>query len=432
MSQTKRFVLLAGAALSLGSVNAALAQQSTSPDEVRAVVAEMLSDAESRSSLLADAGHDSKGFMISGEGFTLRVGGQLQFRYLMNFRDDDNTIGARAGDDFEPGFQTRRTKLWFGGNIVNEKWKYYVRGAFDRGDGGSFNLEEAFVNYEFGSGVYAKFGQFKSQFLREENVSSTKQLAVERSVTNEIFNQDYSQGIEMGYKADAWRMSAAFTDGFGSRNTDFTSTAEADWALTGRAEFKLAGADWDQFDDFTAQQGGKFGALLGVAVHYQDSANSANPGDIDSQYLSYTFDISVEGGGWNAFGAFVGRNQDTRGPVGAGDNDATDDFGAVIQAGVRVAANTEIFGRWDGIFLDEDTVGDDEDNLHFLTFGVNQYFAGHAAKGTLDVVYALNETGNLVGASAFSNGGFPSTSTGLLGDSEDGEVVVRLQFQLLF
>ena len=63
---------------------------------------------------------------------------------------------------------------------------------------------------------------------------------------------------------------------------------------------------------------------------------------------------------------------------------------------------------------------------------MNHYFAGHAAKGTLDVVYSLNETGNLVGASAFSNGGFPSTGTGLLGSSEDGEVVVRVQFQLLF
>ena len=50
-----------------------------------------------------------------------------------------------------------------------------------------------------------------------------------------------------------------------------------------------------------------------------------------------------------------------------------------------------------------------------------------------DMVYCFEETSNL---SAFdtgiNNGGFPSTGTGMLGDSEDGEVVVRLQFQLLF
>jgi len=428
MSQTKSFLLLAGAALSLSGVNATLAQQSS--DEVRAVVAEMLNDADSRSSLLADAGHDSKGFNISGEGFTLRVGGQIQFRYLMNFRDDENTVGARAGDDFESGFQTRRTKLWFHGNIINEHWKYKLVGAFNKGSG-AFELEDAYVSYDFSNGFYAKWGQFKAPFLHEETVSDSKQLAVERSIANAIFNQDWSQGVELGYKADAWKFQAAFTDGLATRNTDFTSDAESDWALTGRAEFLIKGK-WDQFEDFTSRQGGDFGALVGAAVHYQDSANSANPGDVDQQYLGYTADASLEGDGWNGYAAFMGRHVDSRGPVGAGDNPDFDDFGLVVQAGVYVAADTEIFARWDAVFLDEDRVADGDDNFHFLTVGLNQYYAGHAANASVDVVYAFNETTNLVGASALANQGFPSTSSGLLGDSKDGEVVVRLQFQLLF
>jgi len=52
MSQIKRFVVLAGAAISLGGVNTALAQEQNT-DEVRAIVAEMLADAQNRSSLLA-------------------------------------------------------------------------------------------------------------------------------------------------------------------------------------------------------------------------------------------------------------------------------------------------------------------------------------------------------------------------------------------
>ena len=61
MGQIKGFVVLAGAALSLSS--GAFAQQST--DEIRAVVAQVLNDAESRSSLLAggDAGHDGRFFI---------------------------------------------------------------------------------------------------------------------------------------------------------------------------------------------------------------------------------------------------------------------------------------------------------------------------------------------------------------------------------
>src|SRR5438128_1810850 len=84
-----KFVVRAGAALSLSSTGA-FAQQ-TSSDEVRATVAQMLNDAESRSSLLAggDAGHDGR-FFIAGDGFRLNIGGLLQFRYVANFRDEGN------------------------------------------------------------------------------------------------------------------------------------------------------------------------------------------------------------------------------------------------------------------------------------------------------------------------------------------------------
>ena len=99
MGQTKKLVMLAGVALCMGT--SAFAQQSNT-DEIRSVVAEMLADAETRSSLLSagDAGHDGR-FFIAGDGFRLNVGGHIQFRYIANFRDD------RPGqDDFESGFQT--------------------------------------------------------------------------------------------------------------------------------------------------------------------------------------------------------------------------------------------------------------------------------------------------------------------------------------
>jgi hypothetical protein len=428
MSQTKSFVLLAGAALSLGGFNTALAQQG-SPDEVRAVVAEMLNDAETRSSLLADGGHDANGFMISGEGFTLRVGGQIQFRYLLNFNDDQGN-----DDGFESGFQSRRTKLWFAGNIINEKWHYKIMANFDHAGDGGLQLEDAYTTYDFGSGFYTKLGQFKLAFLREENISDAKQLAVERSIANGLFNQGWSQGFEAGYKADAWRFAAAFSDGLATANTDFTSPVESDWSATGRAEFVLAGAtaNWDMWDDFTAEQGGKFGLLLGAAVTYQDSANTNNPADVDAQYLGYTADISVKGDGWNAFGAFLGRHLDTRGPVGISNNPTFDDFGIVAQAGIRLAKGTELFGRWDAVFLDEDRNLTGDNDCNFLTVGVNQYFAGHAAKATADVVYSFDQTGNLASAGVIGNSGTLSTGTGLLGDTDEGELVIRLQFQLLF
>ncbi len=429
MSQTKRFVLLAGAALSLGGVNAALGQQTQDNDEVRAVVAEMLADAQNRSSLLAggNGGHDGNFYLADDAGnFRLNISGQMQFRYLLNFRDEDSNE-----DDFDGGFQTRRTKLAFSGHVINPNWTYKVEGAFDR-DGGAFVLEDAFVGYNFGNGFRVKMGQFKAPFLREELVSSRYQLAAERSVMNEVFNQDRSQGIELRYEQEAWRAMAAFTDGFGSDNTDFNSAAEAGWALTGRFEYKFAG-DWKDFEDFTSKSGQQFSALLGAAVHYQQSRNTGMPTDVDTNYLTYTVDLSFEGDSWNFYGAFVGNNVDMQGPTGAADPDSTDNFGFVIQGGYRFAQNTELFARWDSVLLDEDTVASGEDNFNFLTVGVNQYYAGHAAKATLDFVYAFEDTSNLSAFSTgFSNGGYPNTGVGLLGDAEDGEIVVRLQFQLLF
>jgi phosphate-selective porin OprO/OprP len=430
MSQTKRFVLLAGAALSLGGVNAALAQQAQDTDEVRAVVSEMLADAQNRSSLLAggNGGHDGNFYLADDAGnFRLNVSGQVQFRYLLNFRDETTNSDQ---DDFESGFQTRRTKIAFSGHVINPNWTYKVEGAFDR-DGGSFNLEDAYVQYNFGNGFRAKWGQFKLPFLREELVSSRYQLAADRSVANEFFNQDRAQGIEIRYEQEAWRVAAAFSDGFATDNTDFNSGAEADWAATGRVEFKFAG-DWKDFEDFTSKPGQQFSALVGAAVHYQQSRNTNNPTDVDVNYLGYTFDVSLEGDSWNLYGAFMGSH--TEGRATGVDLPDADNFGVVVQGGYRFAQNTELFARYDAVFLDEDTVASGEDSFNFLTVGLNQYYAGHAAKATIDLVYAFEDTTNLASSfqDPFSNGGFPNTGVGLLGDGEDGEITVRFQFQLLF
>jgi hypothetical protein len=427
--------MLAGAALSLGGVNAALGQQTQDTDEVRAVVAEMLADAQNRSSLLAggSGGHDGAFYLADDAGnFRLNISGQVQFRYVMGFRDEDN-----ADDDFTTGFQTRRTKLAFSGHVINPNWTYKVEGAFDR-DGGAFTLEDAYVQYNFGNGFRAKWGQFKLPFLREELVSSRYQLAVERSVVNEIFNQDRAQGIELRYEQNDWRAMAAFSDGFGSDNSDYPNgPAQADYALTGRFEYKFAG-DWKDFEDFTSKPGQQFSSLLGAAVHWQQSSNTNNPADVDLDYLTYTFDLSFEGDSWNAFGAFVGSHAESR---AAGVDSDFDDFGVVVQGGYRFGERTELFGRWDGVFLDDDRNTPD-DNVNFLTVGLNQYISGHAAKATIDFVYSFNEATSLAGfnpsnsglpgVSGFSNGGYPSSGLGLLGDMEEGEIAIRLQFQLLF
>ena len=54
---------------------------------------------------------------------------------------------------------------------------------------------------------------------------------------------------------------------------------------------------------------------------------------------------------------------------------------------------------------------------------MNYYWSGHAAKFTADVQYFIDDVNAL---------SLPSTAIGYLGDTDDGEVAIRFQFQLLF
>lgn len=437
MSQTKSLCVLAGAALSLGG--AAFAQgdawTTQSTDEVRAIVAEMMADAETRSSLLQSggtAGHDGKFFLASPDGnFRLNIGGQVQFRYALNFVDSTNP----ASDDFEQGFQTRRTKLEFSGHIFQPGLFYKVVGAFDRGNsGGNFDLEDAYFGYQWDNGFSVRWGQFKLPFLREELVSSKYQLMVDRSVTNEIFNQDRSQGIELSYEAEMWRFFLAFSDGFNSDNTDYavgaggaTGLGEADYAFTGRVEFLFSG-DWKQFRDFTSWRGSDFGMMLGAAAHFEDSPDTtaaAQPAGND-EFLAYTIDLSFEGDGWNLYGAFVGNHVENDTP-GAPE---VDNFGFVVQGGLFLTDELELAARFDMVIPDDQFGPGTDDEFSTITAGINYYMHKHAAKFSLDVAYYLDDSSQnfLVGATD------PDTGINRFGGGAGGEdeVAIRAQFQLLF
>lgn len=432
MIRTMSLSLLAGTVLSFGATSVALADATSSAnsDEIRALVADMLADAETRSSLLQSggvAGHDGKFFLASPDGANrLNVSGQWQFRYTANFRDDD------AGDDFEPGFSNRRTKLQFDGHVFNDFY-YRVVAAFER-DGGAAVLEDAYIGYEFDNGLRLQAGQFKTPFLREELVSSSKQLAADRSYANELHNQGRSQGIQLTWASENWRVMGAFSDGFNSANTDFNGV-EADWALTARFEF-LGGGNWAQFEDFTSPRGSEGLAwMIGAAINWQGGAPGSNDTIVDGSdpgmAFSWTVDASLEGDGWNFFGAFIGRHTDSDFNGGAAAMAASvDEFAFVLQGGIYVTEDIEPFIRWDALLPDDVAGGGSDDMFNVFTIGANWYLHGHAAKFTFDLQWFIDEPAD----SNFGSLGLPAnTGIGYLGSGmEDSEFVLRAQFQLLF
>jgi hypothetical protein len=364
------------------------------------------------------------------------VGGFTQFRYVANFRSSE---GAEPEKSFTSGFQNRRTQLILNGNIINPDLTFRVQQEFSRSGGGA-GLLDAFGQYKMDNGWAVKWGQFKAPLLREELVSDTYQLAADRSIMNTVFTQGRTQGIELNYEADAWRGYFSFNDGLQTANTDFNSggfgtvptglatPGEADWGLTARGEFKWAG-DWKQFRDFTSWQQEPYAGMVGVAGHYQHGGGTGALGGSTTEVnvAEATIDASMEGNGWNAYAAAIYRHIDPRGSLADGSN--LDDFGFLIQGGIFVSPQAELFARWDGVWADKDYLGDDSRKLfHEATVGVNYYFSekSHAAKFTADAIWAFNETEDRPLIQT------PDTAAAILPSSENDQAAVRLQFQLVF
>lgn len=442
MTQTRHYVF---AGVAVGLAAAASAQ---SLDLDRAYSAELNADAAARTSQLqgGTAGNDGFFYISDGSGnYRLNMSGLIQFRYSMNFRD---TQASGPDDETTIGFSVPRLKLRWHGNIVNPNWKFMVQGDF--GTNGNLNLEKGYGQYDFEGwdGGFVRFGQFKLPILSEELVEPEYQLAAERSVSNEYFNQGYSQGIMLGFRNDTFSFHGAFSDGVGSALTPFNAGGrglsgaapfEADWALTARLDVKFEG-DWERFDDFTSWRGDDMAFRAGAAIHWEE-ANNTNPSAAaaasDYELFLYTIDAAIEGNGWNAFAAFVGASSEVGTGAGAFDSD---DYAAIVQAGIFITDQCEVFGRWDALFMDNTARGfaaGSDDDFHFLTFGANYYVVpqSHAAKITVDTVWSLNTTApNLTGSGTVNGtGGLPDARfTQVLGDGDDGEFLLRAQLSVAF
>ncbi len=426
--------------------------------EVKALVKEVLADADTRASLLEGgltAGHNGKNFFLASEdgSFLLKVKGQIQFRYVANFQNDDDDVltlpNTADTDEANTGFVVRRAKLSFSGHVASPKLGYEIQLSIDRGDNQAL-ADKIKISYQINDCWSIWFGEDKAPFLREELVSSSKQLAVERSYVNEIFTLDRVQGVALDYNSDMLRASFMISDGMrsgdgsGSSNP-FTQSDEflaqvpgrniskdfdedaSDIALTARVDLKLAG-NWEQWDDFTAWEGEDTAVFVGAAIHWEEGESGETSFDNNS-FLMWTVDAAIEIQRFNAFVALNGMHTDVERQAAATAQDY-DIYGLVAQAGYQIPFNGEIvepFIRYEWIDFDNAISSalpapNTDNRVHMITVGGNYYFNKHSAKFTLDVVHA------------FDSLYIPSTGLGLLADGfqQEGQTVVRAQFQLLF
>jgi hypothetical protein len=384
-------------------------------EEIRGLVQDVLADADTRASLLQSgmtAGYDD-GFMIgSSDGaFTLKLNGQLQVRHVTNYQDQGNT----DTDENRRGFENTRTKLMFSGNVGGPDWTYHIEGDFAR-NGGSFSLDQGWINWNFTDGWSVSAGQFKAPTGREWIVHSSNQLAVERSNLSYTHFASYTQGFWFTYTADAFKIIGSYNDGAFAAGSPW-SVEDTEYAFTFRGEYLFSGT-WDQFEDMTSPQGSEQGMMLGGSFHYQRAEyGSATRDELAALLLSA--DFSIEGDGWNAMAAIHYANFDD-------DNGVDDDWiGFLVQGGFYITEDMEIFVRWEWNDYD-DFAGPgigaaDTSELNIITAGLTRYMTDNM-KWTSDISFGLDTV-----VAPFDVTGYRPDVT-----DEDGQFVLRSQWQLVF
>lgn len=480
MGHTSKMFFIAGAALGL----AGTAMGAESSDTSKAYGNELQADAAGRTSLAA--GKASNGLTITdGSGnFSMRIGGLIQFRYTADFRsgaqDPGNPTptpaaggGVTGQDKATIGFSLPRTQIYFAGMAGTPELTYYIQGNFSStltngtfnqvsaanptgysSNNGSFVLEDAYIKYAFDNNWDVRFGQFKLPILTEDLIGDGYQQSIDRSFVTDVYRQQRSQGIQVGYTADVFRVLGAFSDGWRSANTDYNNPNESDYAVTLRVDGKFAG-DWNQWNQFSSWQNSQFAAFLGGAVNWQQGGRTGTPQDAQTNlnqanYLLWTIDGQIKGNGWNLYGAFIGSHARTLNTAaGAGAN--LNSYGWQIQGGWFATQQIELFGRYDGLYANNSLGqaqpggGVSPRTWNFIDFGVNYYLfpESQTAKISADVVIGLNKSQNLQAINFQGNAGTgqfvpgstiaaPNTNAGVLGSPKAGEVAVRAQFQLLF
>ncbi|ALC15858.1 phosphate-selective porin [Desulfuromonas soudanensis] len=336
---------------------------------------------------------------VPGKGFTaatadgkykLHIGGYAQLLY--KYTDVD----SNAADD-KSDFNIRRFKLQIAGNVVSKDFGYKFQGDMKNG----FTTEDAFINYKFAAPLTVQVGQFKPAQARQELTSAAKQLFPERSLANDTFNL----GRDLGVQAAGSFAGKIVEYRLGLFNGNGPNTANPDdrHMVTGRLDLNPLGAYAMDEAGWTSDKpllniggsfawnkigGGDVGSgfskdndVMDVALNLDDAATAAaftaNYGS-DLTWLLWTANVNAAWMGATLAGEYYALNAD---PSLGSDWDAD---GYYVQAGYQVIPQTlELAARYSAV-ESTDTQASAKFDKAETQFGVNYYFAKHAAKVQAD------------------------------------------------
>jgi hypothetical protein len=412
-------------------------------EQIRGVVQDVLADSSTRSSFqgaAATSGYDNGFFLSSADGnFKLKVNAleQVRFTWGNGYGATGNGPDAEANNQW--GFENRRTQVFFSGNVVDPSWKYLVGMAIDsqpdpyvRGSVYSlitgdpqFQLYYAQITKDLGDGFSVTVGQQNAAFTLQSQLFNAGMTQMgEYSIFEYAFGLGQQVGISAKWEKDAFRAmggyyNAAYTPlGLGGAyqwNNDNNQSV----ALTGRAEFKMAGS-WDQFSKESSFKGEEFGLVGGAGIFWQNARAQNDQPPYGFAPVGITVDANAKFGGFNAIAQVIWQNS-----YAFQDPNAST-WGFNLQGGAFLTEDFELFAAWNynniGNFVESGIAS------NFLQLGGNWYFAKNNMKMSVLATVPLNAAAGTQGANSVAGGSFGLVNEGNVGNNFGLVVQLQLMF----
>ena len=363
-----------------------------------------------------------KGIQLLGEDSTFYVKMNVRFQNLMEnawtLTDDD----FGSFDDHEQKFLVRRSRLKFGGWVLNPKVKYKMEfGLSNRdiggGSGPEFNrtanvILDAWVDWNFYKGFSIRFGQGKLPGNRERVISSANLQFVDRSRLNSRYNIDRDIGLMLTHKhkltGDFILIEKfAYSQGEGR---DITAGNFGAPEYTFRLEALPFGAFQSKGDYVASAVKRESSPKLAIGLTYDINKEAARErGNLGSfieadgtpgKTLNTFFaDLMFKYQGFSAMIEYADKATDDDDPVlisnvtGEVIGEYYTGSALNIQAGYMFQNNYEIAGRYT---INNADIGVDNEDKRY-TLGLSKFFVGHSLKVQTDFTYrSLSSQGDVV------------------------------------
>jgi hypothetical protein len=440
-------------------------------EQIRGVVQDVLADSSTRSSFqgaAATSGYDNGFFLSSADGnFKLKINALEQVRFTWGNGYGATGTGPNAGTNNQWGFENRRTQVFFSGNVVDPTWKYLVGMAYDSqtdpyvrntnafvttttgvtagvgptttvgvttNTGPQFQLYYAQITKDFGDGFSVTVGQQNAAFTLQSQLFNAGMTQMgEYSVFEYAFGLGQQVGISAKWEKDAFRAIGGFYNAafipFGAANVNsWDNNNNQSVALTGRAEFKMAGS-WDQFSKESSFKGEEFGLVGGAGIFWQNARAQNDQPPYGFAPVGITVDANAKFGGFNAIAQVIWQNS-----YAFQDPNAST-WGFNLQGGAFLTEDFELFAAWNYNNIGTESV--DPTTLattavpgiasNFLQLGGNWYFAKNNMKMSVLATIPLNAAAGEQGS--FSPAG---QSFGMVNSAPGNNFGLVVQLQLMF